>query len=56
MCSPTSTDAGARPLRAARANRVFCADEERIRAENTVMDENKDRAQVLYKIAAPQHR
>jgi hypothetical protein len=29
-------------LHAARANRVFCADEKRIRAENTVMDKSKD--------------
>jgi hypothetical protein len=28
-------------LRAARANRVFCADEKRIRAENAVMDKTK---------------
>jgi len=28
-------------LRAARANRVFCADEKRIRAENTVMVNRK---------------
>jgi hypothetical protein len=27
-----------RPLRAARANRAFCADEKRIRTESTVMD------------------
>jgi hypothetical protein len=26
-----------KPLRAARANRVFCTDEKRIRTENTVM-------------------
>src|ERR1039458_1151582 len=29
-------------LRAARANRVFCTDEKRIRAENTVMDKSKN--------------
>jgi hypothetical protein len=29
-----------RPLRAPRANRVFCADEKRIRTENAVMDES----------------
>jgi len=29
-------------LRAACANRVFCADEKHIRAENTVLDKNKD--------------
>ena len=28
-------------LRAARANHVFCTDEKRIRAENTVMDNTK---------------
>jgi hypothetical protein len=31
-------------LRAARANRVFCADEKRIRVENTVIVENKENA------------
>jgi hypothetical protein len=40
-----------KPLRAARANRVFCADEKRIRAENTVTIDSKDSAGlVLYKI------
>jgi hypothetical protein len=34
----------------ARANRVFRADEKRIRSENTVIDKNKDSAGVLYKI------
>jgi len=29
-------------LRAARANRVFCTDEKRIRTENTVMDKNNN--------------
>jgi len=38
-------------LRAARANRVFCADEKHIRTENTVMDKNEDSARVLYEIA-----
>ena len=38
-------------LRAARANRVFRADEKRIRTENTVMDKSKDSAGVSYKIA-----
>jgi len=38
-------------LRAARANRVFCTDEKRIRTENTVMDKNKDSAGVLFEIA-----
>jgi hypothetical protein len=37
----TSADFGARPLRAARANRVFCTDEKRIRTENAVMDKRK---------------
>jgi hypothetical protein len=37
-------------LRAARANRVFSADEKRIRAEDTVIDKNKNSAGVSYKI------
>jgi len=37
-------------LRAARANRVFRADEKRIRTENAVMDKNKDSVGVLCKI------
>jgi hypothetical protein len=37
-------------LRAARANRVFCTDEKRIRTENTVIVNSKDSAGVLYKI------
>jgi hypothetical protein len=37
MYSPTSTDVGARSLRAPRANRAFCTDEKRIRTENTVL-------------------
>jgi len=37
-------------LRAARANRVFCTDEKRIRTKNTVMNKNKDSAGVLSKI------
>jgi hypothetical protein len=37
-------------LRAARANRVFCADEKRIRAENTVLNKSMDSAVVSYKI------
>jgi len=38
-------------LRAARANRVFCADEKRIRTENTVMNKNKGAlGWFLYKI------
>ncbi|MBE0625072.1 MAG: hypothetical protein IH606_09710 [Burkholderiales bacterium] len=35
-----------RPLRAARANRVFRADKKRIRTENTVIGKNKDGAGV----------
>ena len=37
-------------MRAARANRVFCADEKRIRTENTVIVNHKGSAGVLYKI------
>jgi hypothetical protein len=37
-------------LRAARANRVVCADEKRIREDNTVIDKNKNSAGVLYTI------
>ena len=40
MCSPTSTNIGARALRAPRANRVFYTDEKRIRIENTVMNKS----------------
>jgi hypothetical protein len=36
----------------ARANRVFRADEGRIRTKNTVIRKNKDSAWVLYKIVA----
>ena len=39
-------------LRAARANRVFCTDEKRIRTENTVMVNTKCGVGVLYKIVA----
>ena len=38
-------------LRAARANRVFCTDEKRIRTENTVIVNTKQGMGVLYKIA-----
>jgi hypothetical protein len=39
-------------LRAARANRVFCTDEKRIRTENTVIDKSDKRLGLsLYKIA-----
>ena len=34
-------DAGKRPLRATRANPVFCTDEKRIRTENRVLDKSK---------------
>jgi hypothetical protein len=37
-------------LRAARANRVFCTDEKRIRTENTVIVNTKHGVGVLYKI------
>jgi hypothetical protein len=39
-----------RPLRALRANRVFRADEKRIRTENTVIDKDKGCAELLFKI------
>ncbi|MBI5909145.1 MAG: hypothetical protein HY848_04215 [Betaproteobacteria bacterium] len=42
MYSTTSANAVERSLRAPRANLVFCADEKRIRAENKVIDKNKD--------------
>ena len=35
-------------LRAARANRVFCTEEKRIRAEDTVMDKIKGRLRVVF--------
>jgi len=38
---PMFADVGRRPLRAARANRVFRTDEKRIRAENTVIDKSR---------------
>ena len=39
-------------MRAARANRVFRADEKRIRTENTVMDKSEDGlGLILFKIA-----
>ena len=44
-----SADVSARPLRAPRANRVFCTDEKHIRTENTVIVKNKDGAGVSYK-------
>jgi hypothetical protein len=34
-------------LRAARANRVFCADEKRIRTKNAVIDKSKGGAGLL---------
>jgi len=42
MYPPSSAEAGAQPLRAPRANRVFRADEKRIRTENTVLDKNNN--------------
>ncbi|MEK7360598.1 MAG: hypothetical protein AAB133_00800 [Pseudomonadota bacterium] len=44
-------DGAMRPLRALRANRVFGADEKRIRTKNTVMDNPKDALEVFIKIA-----
>jgi hypothetical protein len=38
-------------LRAARANRVFCTDEKRIRTKNAVMLKNGDSVGFLHKIA-----
>jgi hypothetical protein len=38
-------------LRAARANRVFCTDEKRIRTENTVTVNGKNGVGFLYEIA-----
>jgi hypothetical protein len=38
-------------LRAARANRIFCTDEKRIRIENTVVVNTKQDAEVLSRIA-----
>ena len=46
-----TVDVGEQPLRAARANCVFCTDEKRIRAENTVMDKGEIGVGFLYKIA-----
>jgi hypothetical protein len=37
-----SGNVAGRKLRALRANRVFGADEKRIRTENTVMDKNRN--------------
>jgi hypothetical protein len=52
MCRPTSIDTDLRPLRAPRANRAFCTDEQRIRTESTVMDKSKGGlALFLYEIA-----
>jgi len=47
---------GARPLRAPGANRVFGADERRIRTKYTVMDKINGSAGVLFKIATLQQR
>jgi hypothetical protein len=38
-----------RSLRAARANRVFCTDEKRIRTKNAVMIEDKDEPGLLFR-------
>jgi hypothetical protein len=51
MYPPTSVDVDAWPLRATRANRVFCTDEKRIRTENTVIVNTKQGVGVSYKIA-----
>jgi hypothetical protein len=45
------TIAALRPLRAARANRVFRTDKKHIRTEKTVMVNPKETAGVLFKIA-----
>jgi len=50
MYPPASADVGARALRAARANHVFCTDEKRIRTENTVIVNTKRGVGGLYKI------
>ena len=51
MYSPTPADVSERPLRAARANRVFGTDEKRIGTKNTVMDKSKGGlGWLLYKI------
>ena len=42
MYSPAFAGVGEVPLRAPRANRVFHAEVKRVRAENTVMDKDKD--------------
>jgi hypothetical protein len=41
MYRPVFAYLSVRPLRAARANRVFRTDEKRIRTENTVMNKSK---------------
>jgi hypothetical protein len=52
MYSLPSGYVDARPLRAPRANRVFCTDKKRIRTENTVMDKtNHGLGLLLSKIA-----
>jgi hypothetical protein len=40
MYCPASADVGARPLRAARANRGFGTDEKHIRTKTAVMDKS----------------
>jgi len=46
-----SANVAKRPLRAVRANRVFCTDEKRIRTENTVTVKASHSVWGLYKIA-----
>jgi hypothetical protein len=41
-CLPALTDVGERALRAARANRVSCTDEKRIRTGNTVIEKSNN--------------
>jgi len=48
MYALASTDAGARTLRAPRANRVFCTDKNRIRTENTVLVKSKTGLGLLF--------
>jgi hypothetical protein len=48
MYPATSADVGKRPLRAARANRVFGTDMKRIRTANTVMDKNNKGLGLFY--------
>jgi hypothetical protein len=52
---PTSANVGKRPLRAPRANHVFCTDQKRIRTENMVMVDAKRGVGVSDNIAALRH-